>query len=166
MLLKVFFILHSFHIPIPALPEDTTPPLVTFCPNDIEETASPGTNSAYVTWTEPRATDDSGVTPLFFKNYESGMFFDVGSTLVEYRILDNAGNVATCSFVVTVSGKLLVLCNSLPPRPRVDLAPTPSFFSERVCEIQNCLILGSYLDSAWKMHQHEYKQAYAWSSGS
>ena len=33
-------------------------------------------------------------------------------------------------------------------------------------KFHKCYISWSYLESAWKIHQNEYKQAYVWSSGS
>ena len=46
------------------------------------------------------------------------------------------------------------------------LQTTLQFFSENDQKVQNHKILCSYLESACKMHQNEYKHAYVWSSGS
>ena len=88
-------------------PTDDTPPVVTGCPTERRATASPGTNSAVVFWTEPTATDDSGATPTRTRSHAPGDSFNVGTASVVYTFSDAAGNVATCIFNVVVESGIL-----------------------------------------------------------
>ncbi|XP_041472918.1 hyalin isoform X10 [Lytechinus variegatus] len=81
---------------------DTTPPEVTFCPSNVVVQAASGESSAVVTWNVPTATDASEpITSV--SNYSPGDSFDVGTYLVVYNLIDNAGLYSTCSFEVTVT---------------------------------------------------------------
>ena len=55
-----------------------------------------------VTWTEPTASDDSGMTPTVTQSHQPGDSFPVGTTRVTYTFTDMAGNQAMCSFTVTI----------------------------------------------------------------
>ncbi len=61
----------------------------------------PGIQSVPVTWSEPTATDNSGMIPIVTQTHHSGDIFFVGETQVTYTVTDNQGNEATCSFTVT-----------------------------------------------------------------
>ena len=76
---------------------DASPPVITGCPTDI--TLPIGSEVA--NWTEPMATDDSGLVPVINKSYEPGTMFSFGSTDVTYTFTDAAGNMAQCVFTVT-----------------------------------------------------------------
>ena len=79
-----------------------TPPVITDCPGDIIQTDVYGITSFSVTWDEPTASDESG-NWSFSSDYPSGYSFPAGdSTTVTYTAVDNNGNVATCSFVITI----------------------------------------------------------------
>ncbi|XP_063960800.1 mucin-17-like [Lytechinus pictus] len=81
---------------------DNTPPEVTFCPSNVVVQAASGQSSAVVTWNVPTATDASEpITAV--SNYSPGDSFDVGTYLVVYNLIDNAGLYSTCSFEVTVT---------------------------------------------------------------
>ena len=67
-----------------------------------------GTNSRVVTWTEPTATDDSGVTPTVVQSHSSGDMFPVGTTQVMYTFTDAAGNMAMCTFSITGNGNIML----------------------------------------------------------
>ncbi len=75
--------------------------MISDCPGDIATTTELGTTGKVVTWTEPDATDRSG-TPRETASHQPGFEFPVGTTNVLYTFADNANNVATCSFSVTV----------------------------------------------------------------
>ena len=90
-----------------AIEFDSTRPVITGCPDDIEVTAPIGTNSAVVTWTEPRATDNSGGQLRRARTKPPGSVFDVGTTKVTYGFLNEAGSTALCTFEVTVSSKYI-----------------------------------------------------------
>ena len=55
-----------------------------------------------VTWTEPIATDNSGMTPTVTQTHQPGDRFPVGTTRVTYTFSDIAGNQAMCFFMVTL----------------------------------------------------------------
>ena len=55
-----------------------------------------------VLWTEPTATDNSGVVNLASRSRAPGSFFVVGNTQVTYVFVDGNGNRATCTFAVNV----------------------------------------------------------------
>ena len=79
---------------------DTNPPVVTSCPTTSTYSVPLGTTSTIVTWTEPSATDDSGVAPTVVVSHRSGSSFPIGTTQVAYIFRDDAGNEATCTFSV------------------------------------------------------------------
>ncbi len=81
--------------------EDNIPPSFgTSCPSDINSSAN-ATCQAVVNWSVPVATDVCGVSSLT-SDYDSGDVFNLGSTTVTYTAIDDSGNEATCTFVVTV----------------------------------------------------------------
>ncbi|WP_209401197.1 gliding motility-associated C-terminal domain-containing protein [Pseudozobellia sp. WGM2] len=82
-------------IALPALP-----PSFSNCPpSDVNASYTPGVCGATVTWTPPTASADAiNVT----SNYSPGDSFLPGTTAVVYRAEDASGNIATCSFNVTV----------------------------------------------------------------
>ena len=55
-----------------------------------------------VPWTEPTATDNSGMTPTVTQSHQPGESFPVGTNQVTYIFADMAGNQAICSFSVTI----------------------------------------------------------------
>ncbi len=76
------------------------PPTFSNCPpSDVVVTYTTDECSAVVTWTPPTASADAvSVT----SNYSPGDSFLPGTTAVIYRAEDAGGNIATCSFNVTV----------------------------------------------------------------
>ena len=80
---------------------DTIPPVIS-CINDIVQTVNFGTPGTSVSWTEPTATDNSGIVSLTQRTHAPGNFFLVGSTDVTYTFTDGSGNSANCIFTVTV----------------------------------------------------------------
>ena len=63
--------------------------------------------TAIATWTEPTATDDTGFV-ILTSTHDSGGTFPIGATTVTYTATDAAGNEATCSFVITVTGNVII----------------------------------------------------------
>ena len=55
-------------------------------------------------WTEPVATDNSGVAPTVTSNYQSPQRFIQGTHVIIYTAVDQSGNNATCKFHVQVLG--------------------------------------------------------------
>ncbi len=74
---------------------DNTVPIITDCPVDAEYCGEQP-----VVWTAPIASDNCLVS--FNSNYNSGDIFPVGVTTVTYTAVDAGGNVATCSFDITI----------------------------------------------------------------
>lgn len=84
------------------------------CSNDILELAPVGFNFVTVSWTEPVAVDQSGNRFMAEGSQSPGNYFEVGSTTrVTYNFMDNTGNTAQCSFLVTVQCKHIFLLNHL-----------------------------------------------------
>ena len=79
---------------------DSSPPTINGCPQSSTYTVSIGTPSRIVIWTEPTATDDSGVAPTVVSTHRPGESFPVGTTVVTYIFADQEGNDATCSFTI------------------------------------------------------------------
>ncbi|MBL7817941.1 MAG: HYR domain-containing protein [Saprospiraceae bacterium] len=80
--------------------DDRTPPTFRNCPTDTIF-AITGTSSAVVYWTPPTATDNCS-TPSVSSNFQSGMTFNLGATIISYRAIDALGNISTCNFIVFV----------------------------------------------------------------
>ena len=95
---------------------DTQPPVLEDCPEDIEVALNVGQNFAIVTWTEPTASDNCGTSDPN-ADYEPGEAFPPGTTTVTYTTMDAAGNTASCSFDITVlaENKLWVNIELGPP---------------------------------------------------
>ncbi len=85
--------------------EDTQPPTVQQCPDDINVIMSKtGATSFKVEWDEPTAVDESGNVTLLFNSHTSGQSFGIGYTSVLYQFVDSSNNMATCRFFVNVKG--------------------------------------------------------------
>jgi hypothetical protein len=83
---------------------DNTKPTITDVPDNItiNSNDADATSCAQIaTWTEPKASDNCGVTS-FTSDHASGASFPVGPTTVTYTAEDAAGNTQTASFTVTV----------------------------------------------------------------
>jgi hypothetical protein len=82
---------------------DVQPPVFNNCPANITVVNDPGVCGAVVTWPKITASDNCpGVVVTFVSGMASGSLFDVGVTTVVYKATDASGNMATCSFTVTV----------------------------------------------------------------
>ena len=82
---------------------DQIAPVIFGCPPDQTVTMSADSELVPVEWTEPMATDNSGSVTLI-SDYHPGDSFSFGTTTVTYTATDGAGNIAMCSFNITVSG--------------------------------------------------------------
>ena len=82
---------------------DTVAPEITNCPESFSYSIPPTMSAGRVTtWTEPTATDNSGQIPIVFRSHDPGDLFPVGTTQITYRFTDQAGNMATCIFAITI----------------------------------------------------------------
>ena len=61
--------------------------------------------TAVVVWTHPVSMDNSQLTPNVSCYAENGRQFEIGESEVMCQAQDQAGNQATCSFIVNVLGK-------------------------------------------------------------
>lgn len=81
---------------------DDTPPALSGCPDDIVVLADPQECSTLVFYSPPTAEDDcDGSVPVNCL-LPSGSIFPAGDTLVTCSAVDACGNLAQCSFTVTV----------------------------------------------------------------
>ncbi len=81
---------------------DDTPPVLSDIPNDITVSGNGSGCSTQVFWTQPIASDNCGVD-IMTSNYDSGSFFEAGTTTVVYTVVDNCGLSVSGSFAVTVN---------------------------------------------------------------
>ena len=61
-------------------------------------------STATVVWDGPVATDNSQLAPIVTCDMENGSKFEIGKNEVVCQALDEAGNLAICSFYVDVKG--------------------------------------------------------------
>ncbi|KAL9973471.1 hypothetical protein ACROYT_G019936 [Oculina patagonica] len=84
---------------------DQEPPVFTNCPSDIVVDDAT-TSEMRVNWQQPTVTDNSGVPPSVTSNKAPGSLFSVpGSYEIIYTATDGSGNLATCSFTITLKVK-------------------------------------------------------------
>lgn len=98
----------SCQLPLFSFLVDTTPPVIFNCPGStIILHVAIGVPGGQVFWVEPSASDVSGTVTVAQTSSPSD-FFPVGDTIVEYSFSDISGNIAICTFIVSVrsEGKL------------------------------------------------------------
>ena len=82
------------------------PPDILNCPTDYSILLPPGTSpqvQIIMWWIEPTAMDPS--QPISITQTHRPLdLFGVGVTTVTYTFTDSVGNVATCSFNVSITG--------------------------------------------------------------
>ena len=87
---------------------DVTPPVFTGCPANITaNTLFPADNCAVVTWNPPTATDNCGTPVVIFSTTPTagltmGGCFPIGVTTATYKATDAKGNMAVCTFTITI----------------------------------------------------------------
>ena len=86
---------------------DDEDPTISNIPSSITVNTDVGSASAEVTWTEPTATDNSGIVALT-SSHSPGSTFDIGTTDVTYTAIDDAGNTVSDTFTLTVEGRHMV----------------------------------------------------------
>ena len=94
-------------------PLDTEPPVISDCPNDITVSLSGADCDEVVGWTEPTASDNNSVQS-FTRTHAPGTTFPLGITVVTYTATDSGGNVAICTFNVTVNDNTAPVISSCP----------------------------------------------------
>ena len=96
------------HVREPFPLTDTEDPVFFLCPLNLRQATDPGSPTANVSWVVPNVTDNSGVIASLEASNVPGDAFSIGSHTVTYTALDRDNNIGTCSFAVTVFGKLPV----------------------------------------------------------
>ena len=82
---------------------DTEDPTMN-CPGDIVVSSDEGQAGAVVIYASPVGIDNCpGSTTVQTTGIGPGNFFPIGATVETYEVTDVAGNIATCSFTVTVN---------------------------------------------------------------
>ena len=94
-----------YNIAVSGTANDTTAPVLSGFPSNINQTAEAGASSVIVTYSAPTATDNSSGTVTIARTtgLASGSAFPIGITTVTYTATDPAGNVHTQSFTVTIT---------------------------------------------------------------
>ena len=75
-------------------------------PDDITKQAF--SSSVVVEWTEPMATDNSGIQSMT-SSHKFGSMFRIGSTSIVYTSTDPSGNTEMLAFLVIIKGKFVVV---------------------------------------------------------
>jgi hypothetical protein len=88
---------------------DDIPPVLSNIPNDITVSGNGQGCDVQVFWSQPTSSDNCGVASMT-SNFDSGSFFQAGTTTITYTVLDNCGLSASGSFEVTVN----CLCDADP----------------------------------------------------
>ncbi len=104
---------------------DDTPPVLT-CPADIVVPTDPGATTAHVTYTPTVADNCEGA--IVSCDPPSGWGFAVGTTTVNVRGTDAAGNISMASFTVTVQNPPPVASMTGPASGAVYAVGTPVTF--------------------------------------
>nr|XP_054758707.1 uncharacterized protein LOC129264789 isoform X1 [Lytechinus pictus] len=92
---------------------DNQDPVIRNCPSPITTVSRPGLNVTEVSWTPPKATDNSGpVEPVFIGPGTQGGNYSIGTVTGTYTVEDMSGNMDTCSFSITVRdyNDVVVIC--------------------------------------------------------
>lgn len=81
---------------------DNIDPVIENCPASFTVPVLPTETTVEVSWVEPTTPENA----TFTSNFQPGDSFPVGNdTEVIYSLVDEAGNLATCSFTVSVIRK-------------------------------------------------------------
>ena len=83
---------------------DTEAPII-ICPTNKTLETDLKKSTALVVWTDPESTDNTKLTPTVTCDAQIGSHFEIGETEVVCQAVDQAGNLATCSFTVEVVGR-------------------------------------------------------------
>ncbi len=92
---------------------DVTAPTLSSCPSDVVLAITEGCSIA-ATWSDPVFDDSCDPELSVNSSHNSGELFTVGTTLVIYTAIDEAGNETTCSFNVVVADKTLPIFENCP----------------------------------------------------
>ncbi len=88
------------------------------CPANISVPVDGGDTGAVVSWSDPTVSTDCylpGSTLTQTEGMPSGSFFLEGDYTISYEVVDACGAIATCSFMVSVTGNIGTLSLTCPP---------------------------------------------------
>jgi hypothetical protein len=128
-------------------------PVLSNCPTDIALQVPQGASCATATWTSPTATQTLNTVSIpvtISSNFQSNYCFPIGVTTVTYTATDSCGNVANCSFKVTVTGNVTpptAYCKSTSNAP----------WSEWISEVK----LGTFTQTSEKTRSERYAVGYS-----
>ncbi|XP_071943033.1 uncharacterized protein [Antedon mediterranea] len=91
--------------------EDNEDPVFNVCPNDTTVNTTTGLPTANVSWIEPTAMDNAGISIIIF-TMAPGSIFPIGDNIVIYAAIDSNENFALCSFSITVEDneRPMIIC--------------------------------------------------------
>lgn len=111
-------------VTVDGVPEDVTPPTLNACPQSRTINNFPGACGERVLFELPTATDNcSAATVTQVAGPASNDNFFPGTTTVSFQATDQSGNIASCSFTVTVVDNAPPSVTSCPPDQTVNVAP-------------------------------------------
>lgn len=90
-----------FNILCASIYTDTTPPVVAYCPGDLDVESYSYDETTFVTWDTPRFTDNSMAEVDVVSTHTQGQFVD-GIHNITYIGIDESGNKAMCTFLLAV----------------------------------------------------------------
>ena len=102
---------------------DATAPVFSNCPANINVTSTTG--GRIVVWTPP-SVSDACLPITLTSDATPGQFVPAGTKTVTYTAKDSKGNIATCSFTITVSGTIDP-CLTDAIKPVITACPTNVF---------------------------------------
>ena len=80
-------------------------PNIINCPSGIYDSTDLHKNTSSVNWAVPTASDNSGIAVEAISTFTPPHKFPIGDTIVPYTATDGVGNVGSCDFTVTITGK-------------------------------------------------------------
>ncbi len=92
---------------------ENTPPVISNCPNNIFLLLPANKCDTIINWTAPQVTDNCGID-TFYTNIMPGTVFPAGVDTVIYTAIDYAGNITTCSFIVSALDAIAPVFTSFP----------------------------------------------------
>jgi hypothetical protein len=81
---------------------DTTPPELIGCPGDLTWYAEKAESTAFAFWAPPTVIDNLDPLSDLVATAAPGDTFPLGDTVVSYQATDLAGNITSCSFILSV----------------------------------------------------------------
>ena len=85
---------------------DVESPNIT-CPPDVVNGTEPGLATGIVFWEPATVTDNSMLVITPVADATSGSSFSIGLHTVQFNATDESGNSNSCTFTVTIEGKVI-----------------------------------------------------------